>query len=214
LYQDKEHPNYQYSVDQYVPENAGVVDYYWPNYRRITFKWGNIIKESPSGNQIHASIADVWLIKNPNIYMNSVCGMKHAEKRGEAELIERGNTDGKWKFNPRHNSFTRKGQYATFTVLASVNSKGAVVPYQPVRLWVGIPWWRTIPWTWYILFVLSIGGLGYAAYHYRKKADSTQKKLDFEMNDIRNVARVGYADDAMERDNLKSGNTVGDTSMA
>jgi len=202
MFVDRAHPNYLYSTEKYVAENDGVVDYFWPNYRRIRFKWGNILEETPSGNKVHPTIADVWLIKNPSLYMNSVCGMKHAEARGQAELIERGNTENGWKFNPRHNKFTKNGNYATFTVLATVNKVGAAVPFRPVRLWVGIPWWRTIPWIYYILFFIIIGGLGYSAYHYKKKAISTQKKLDFEMNDIRNVARVGYADDSVEHQNL------------
>lgn len=208
MFVDKAHPNYQYSVEKYVAENDGVVDYYWPNYRRITFKWGNILEETSNGNKIHPAIADVWLVKNPSLYMNSVCGMKHAEARGQAELIERGNVDNSWKFNPRHNEFTRQGHYATFTILATVNKVGAAVPYRPVRLWVGIPWWRTIPWFYWVLFVVTLFGLGYSAYHYRKKAISTKNKLDFEMNDIRNVARVGYADDSVERDNLSNDSGV------
>lgn len=97
-----------------------------------------------------------------------------------------------------------EAKYVTFYTIASVNREGGRVPYQPLTVLIQTSWWRGIPWIIIILAFVIIAILGYVAFHYKTKSDDAQTKLDFEMNDIRNIARVGYADDSIEHANLQS----------
>lgn len=200
---DKQNENYHFTVEQFVPKNGGLIEYSWPDHKTIELSWGEILKETPRGTTVHPTFANLFLIKKPNLFMNSVCGLIHAEARGEAELIERMITGNKFTFHPKENAFTKSNKYATFAVIASVNRDGAAIPYQPVRLHIATSKWRNIPFYVYLLVILMAVGLVYAACHYKRKAKITQKKLDYEMNDIRNVARMGFPDDHIEKANLK-----------
>ena len=90
--------------------------------------------------------------------------------------------------------------------MASVNRNGGMVPYQPLTIVMEQSYWRGIPWYIYVGIVMLIAALGLGVYYFRNKAEETQAKLDFEMNDIRNVARVAYEDDTLERDTLQNDN--------
>lgn len=198
---DKEHENYQFSLDQYVAEDNGRVQYWWPNVKRLRFKWGKILKETNYGTVEQPSISNLYVLKKPTLFVNSVCGIKHAVSRGEAELVVGGIPAYEVQINPRKNKFTSTNKYATYVIISTINNQGGAIPFQPVRMYVRIAWYHLIDWSDILIFSLVIGGLLFAAYYYRRKASITQSKLDFEMNDIRNVARVGYAEP--EAQNLK-----------
>ena len=130
--------------------------------------------------------------------------MKHAENRGE--VIIHWTVGG----NELHLDMTKRyfeissQKNVTFYVMASANRFGAAIPYQPTTIIIENASSGGYPWYIYAGIILLIAALAFGVYYFRNKAEVTQSKLDFEMNDIRNVARVSYEDDTVERANLQN----------
>ena len=138
--------------------------------------------------------------------MNSVCGIKHAINRDEAELIESGIEGNSVEIKPKEHSFMKNNQYASFVVIASINREGGAIPYQQVTVYIAKPWWSLIPTIiWFVVMMMCTGFCisVWVLIYYRTKNKIMRSKLDFEMNDIRNVARVTYTDANIESMNLK-----------
>lgn len=137
------------------------------------------------------------------IFANSLCGIKHAVKRHIPLYVQHGIPDNQLTIRLHQYPRLVEAKYVTFYTLASVNKEGGKVPYQPLTVLIKVSWWRGIPWFIIIAVVVVIAILAYLAYYFKTKSDDTQTKLDFEMNDIRNIARVGFPDDSIENENLQ-----------
>jgi hypothetical protein len=204
VYIDKQHDNYKFSVDQYVASNEGRVDYDWLGYNKLHVSWGKIMKDTSLNSKEIETFADVYAIKARDVFANSLCGIKHATRRHEKIGTWNEITDNEITIDFNEQRDFKQVKYATFHVLASVNRNGAKVPYQALTIMVQQSWWSAIPWWIYFVVVIVVAMLGFFAFYFKTKAEDTQSKLDFEMNDIRNVARVGHSDDSLESENLSN----------
>lgn len=100
----------------------------------------------------------------------------------------------------------KTNKYASFVVIASVNREGGAIPYQPIIIQMSSPWWSVIPTLIWIVVTMMCTGFCLSVIvliYYRTKNKIMKSKLDFEMNDIRNVARVSYTDQNIESMSLK-----------
>lgn len=202
VYTDKKHDNYKFAVGQYVASNEGRVEYDWLGYNKLHLSWGKILKESSLDSREVTTYSDVYALKVRDVFANSLCGIKHATRRNEKVATWSGISDNEVTIDFNDMKAFKQVKYATFYVLASVNRDGAKVPYQALTVMVQQSWWQAIPWWVYILVVILFAFLCFFALYFKTKAKETQTKLDYEMNDIRNVARVGYSDDSVEKDHL------------
>lgn len=202
VYKNVMNHNYQYSLDHYTPGNGGEISYKWLDWQKLQFSWEKIQKKMPEGVTSHTTYASLYLLKQPNKFMDSVCGIRHAVLRDEAELIQSGIQEQTAVMETRKHPFTKKNSYATFILLASVDKEGGTIPYQRLRVSVAQPWWNLVPWyAWVIVWFIGLGTLlcTVIVLYYRRKFKKTAAKLDYEMKDIRNIARVGYSDENVER---------------
>lgn len=71
-YRDKSNYNYQFSLDQYVPGNNGIIAYNWVSSKKLNLSWGQIQKQTSSGSINHPTYSSVYLLKKPNLFMSSV----------------------------------------------------------------------------------------------------------------------------------------------
>lgn len=199
---DRDNPNFKYSVEDYVPGEKGQIQYKFEPNNKLKLTWNKIQKVGGSKNEEYDGISSVYWLKKPNVFMNSVCGISHAVKRKEA--VELSARIEKQKvvidFNKHKNIL--KHDYATFTLIGYVGRDGGGIPYTPIIIDLKRSWLSMIPWWAYLFFILLVGGLVFAVYRLTRKIKRVQSKLDFEMNDIRNVARVGYADDSVEQERI------------
>lgn len=205
-YRDRSNYNYQFSLNQYNPGNNGLISYKWSSSKKLNLEWQQIQKQTSSGTISHPTYSSVYLLKKPNLFMNSVCGIKHAINRDEAELIESGIEGNSVEIKPKEHSFMKNNQYASFVVIASINREGGAIPYQQVTIYIAKPWWSLIPTIIYFVVMMMCTGFCISVWvliYYRTKNKIMRSKLDFEMNDIRNVARVTYTDANIESMSLK-----------
>jgi len=199
---DKDHDNYKWSIDNFEPSNNGIVDYDFPEYDSIMIRWGKILKETSLKTTEHDTIANIYAVKDRDEFANSVCGIKHAVRRSKVLASWAGVLNNNVYLKLENFKDIAEQKYVTFYITAAVNRYGAAVPYQPLTIVMEYSWLGGIPWFIILAIITVIGALGYAVYYFRGKSAETQAKLDFEMNDIRNVARVPYSDDIVERATL------------
>jgi len=209
IYNDILNENFNYSLEQYVPGNKGVISYFWNSWQQLNFTWAPIERRTLRGNQVMTTYSKLYLMKKEFQFMDSVCGILHAVKRGDAELLYENIQGNSVLFKTVHHDDIRynKMTYATFMVTVGIDRDGGMIPYQSTQIYVGQPYWNRFTYFELILIfllVVIIIGVGSGCWYYRRKAKSTQARLDFELNDIRNVATVGYQADSVERVGLKS----------
>lgn len=59
---DKYHTNYKYSIDQYVPQNNGLIEYDWPQHDNLHLNWGKILKETSMGSSVHETYSSLYAL--------------------------------------------------------------------------------------------------------------------------------------------------------
>lgn len=176
----------------YTVQGHGVVD----------LQWDPVYLETPKGSTEKTTINSIYLLLKSSRWMNSVCGVNHAVRRKQAVLLKQGIKDNHYIVDFKEIEELKDQEEATFTVFAYINREGGAIPYQFLKINARSTFFGWIPfWVWMLLIIVIIGLIG-GVFYFRRKAKKIQSKLDYEMNDIRNVARVGYSDDTIERQNI------------
>ncbi|CAI2385317.1 unnamed protein product [Moneuplotes crassus] len=202
VFYDLDHPNSKYSLRNYYPQDEGRIEYDWPQHAHLHLKWGHILKEGKFSTEEFLTIGTMLAFKERSIFTNSLCGLRHHRARHEPLYEEFGLYNQEKTFDLNQYPAIENERYVTFYFYASVNRDKAAVLFQPLTVSINVGWLGGVPWFIIFFAMLIIAALAYAVYYYKNKADTTQGKLDYEMNDIRNVARVPYADDTAENRSL------------
>ena len=198
---DKNSPTYKYSLNDYTTKDNGIIGYEFVGRDQIQLTWPQIYKESArDSEELPDTTKSAYLLKKDSENMNSIWGINHAIDRNRAFLIKDGIGEKEYVVDlneidvPKDwgKDWIDEQDYLTFTGLAYVNREGAAIPFIPVTVENQFYGSYRIPAWVYILLILIMGGLLFAIFYFRKKAKKIQMRLDFEMNDIRNVARVGF----------------------
>ena len=160
-----------------------------PSDSRVNISWSRLLKTQENKNSISTDSNANYTVfysnkKEDQSMMQSVCFLVHNTNR---EFGQTNKTSIKAKMRPN--------KYYYVNVLANVPYENAKFAYTPTEILFEEGGMSKFV---IVLGLILIIFLGYAIYFFYKKYAATKKRLDYEMQDVRNMANVSKSDEQID----------------